>query len=99
MPAAGSWTVRAILGVMSSANVEVIRALMPDPETDVARMVRYLRSPGVEHAALKELESLFDPSFEAIGVYTGSPRYRGAVGLRDFWIEWLEPWASYHITV
>ena len=34
-----------------------------------------------------------------MGFYTGDTRYRGPYGLRDHWINWLEPWATYYIRV
>jgi ketosteroid isomerase-like protein len=83
---------------MSKENVEVIRSLLPDPETDVARMFRALRDPDRAAAARKGVEHLFHPEFEAFAFYN-STHYRGPDGLRDFWLDWLEPWASYYIGI
>ena len=83
---------------MSQENVETIRSLMPDPETDVARMVRDLREPTLAATARDAVEPLFHPDFEAVARHTAT-RYPGPDGLRDFWLDWLEPWASYYIGI
>jgi ketosteroid isomerase-like protein len=85
---------------MSAAvsNVDVIKALLPDPETDVARMFRDLTDPDRAAAAREAVAPFFDPEFEAISFYTPK-RYRGPDGLRDFWLDWLEPWDSYYIGI
>jgi len=83
---------------MSQENVEVIRALMPEPDTDVAAMFRQLRDPELAEVARKAVDRLFHPEFEAVAFYTPT-RYRGPDGLRDFWLDWLEPWATYYIGI
>jgi len=82
-----------------SENVEVIKALIPGPDQDVARMFRELQDPDLAAVREEEVGELFDPDFEAVASYTGDSHYRGPYGLRDFWIDWLEPWATYYIRV
>jgi ketosteroid isomerase-like protein len=83
---------------MSQENVETIKSLMPDSETDVARMFRDLRDPDLAATARESVEPLFHRDFEAVAHHT-STRYRGPDGLRDFWLDWLEPWATYYIGI
>jgi hypothetical protein len=45
---------------MSQQNVDVIRALLPDPATDVAWMFRDLGDTGRAAAAMEEVGPLFD---------------------------------------
>lgn len=81
---------------MSQQNVELVRALIPTPDTDVASL---LRDDSRFEAAREALEGLFEPGFEAVAVWQGGSTYSGVEGFRGMWLDWLEPWAAYHIHV
>jgi ketosteroid isomerase-like protein len=41
---------------------------------------------------------IFDPELESAAFWLGGGRsYRGLEGFRRMWLDWLEPWASYHV--
>jgi ketosteroid isomerase-like protein len=86
----------AILGSMSKENVDLIRALVPSPETDLAALFRDDQLFGETVAAL---ETVIDPEVESVANWTGGTRYVGIEGFRRLWLDWLEPWASYHSEV
>jgi ketosteroid isomerase-like protein len=82
------------LNPVSVENVELVRRLQPRPDADLATLFRD------EHAfALAEasLAPFFHPDCEVQGgpdsvtPLTGT----GLRGLRDIWLQWLAPWASY----
>jgi ketosteroid isomerase-like protein len=89
----GGYSVRT-----SQPNVEAIETLLPPPGTDLARMFRELRDPKLAAVAAEALQPLFHSEFEAVASYTPT-RYPGPYGLRDFWLDWLEPWATYFVDV
>jgi ketosteroid isomerase-like protein len=47
------------------------------------------------------LDPLIDPEVEAVALWEpGETRtYVGPEGLRRLWLDWLEPWSSYHVRV
>jgi ketosteroid isomerase-like protein len=81
---------------MSRENVELVRRLIPTPDTDVALL---FREEKLFEAARKALEPLIDPDFEAVAVWEGGTTYAGVEGFREMWLDWLEPWATYHVHV
>jgi ketosteroid isomerase-like protein len=78
---------------MSRENVELIRAVIPPPETDLAPLIR---EDQLFEAAAAALESVIDPEIESLANWMGGTRYVGVEGFRRLWLDWLEPWASYH---
>ncbi|MDQ3728400.1 MAG: nuclear transport factor 2 family protein [Actinomycetota bacterium] len=82
---------------MSQENVELVKALYPPPSADIAALFRDER--GFE--AMREgLSALLTDDFESVAVVLGQTRrYAGLVGLRQNWIDWLEPWATYRTTI
>lgn len=81
---------------MPQQNMEAIKAPLPGPETDLARL---FRDTDLIAGVREESESLFDPDFEAVSLYPGGTVYRGVDGLRDLWLDILEPWESYRFQV
>jgi ketosteroid isomerase-like protein len=81
---------------MSQENVELVLRLMPDPEADVAAMVRDDEQWELAAAALHEA---LHPDFEFIT--RGAPRdetpYPGVDGLRRGFLDWFGPWSSYRV--
>jgi hypothetical protein len=78
---------------MSRENVELIRALVPTPETDLATLFRDDRLFG---QAVVALESVVDSGVKSVAVWQGGATYIGMEGFRQMWLDWLEPWAEYH---
>jgi hypothetical protein len=77
---------------MSPENVEIIRALEPQPDTD---LVTLFRDDASADALMQALALLFHDDFETIATAVVHPRrYTGMDGLRDAWLEWFEPWRA-----
>jgi SnoaL-like domain len=82
---------------MSQENVELIRALQPDPGVDLAQLFRDDATAAALLEALApfvwaDLECFGGTSIEGV---SGS----GLNGLRAVWLEWLEPWESYRTEI
>jgi hypothetical protein len=81
---------------MSKENVELVRALIPPPETDLAPLFRddelFWQTAGA-------LEGVIDPEVESLANWMGGTRYVGVEGFRRLWLDWLEPWTSYHTQI
>jgi ketosteroid isomerase-like protein len=79
------------------SNLDLLRALLPDPEMDVAEL---FRDDAWFASTAEALAGLFDPAVEAVPAWRGAgTTYSGIDGFREMWIDWLEPWASYHVQV
>jgi SnoaL-like domain len=80
-----------------AGNADLIRALLPPPEVDLAQLIRDDEAFTATIAAVGEI---LDPELEAAAVWLGEGRsYRGLEGFRRMWLDWLEPWATYHVQV
>jgi hypothetical protein len=76
---------------------ESIRAMLPPPEVDLAQVVR---DDDAFAAAVERAGELLDPGLESAAFWLGGGRsYRGLDGFRRMWLDWLEPWATYHVHV
>jgi ketosteroid isomerase-like protein len=76
-------------------NVDLLRALLPDPGTDVAQL---FRDDAWFASTARALVGLFDPAVESVPAWRGGgTTYSGIEGFREMWLDWLEPWASYHV--
>jgi hypothetical protein len=76
---------------------DLIRALLPLPEVDLAKVVRDDEAFAASVAAAGEF---LDPGLESAAFWLGGGRsYRGLDGFRRMWLDWLEPWATYHAQV
>jgi SnoaL-like domain len=82
---------------MSQENVEIVRALIPPPDTDVASL---LRDDSLFEQTKAALEPLIDPAIESVAIWQGgATTHVGIDGFRKLWLDWLEPWATYHVRV
>jgi ketosteroid isomerase-like protein len=78
-------------------NVDRLRALLPDPETEVTQL---FRDEAWFTATAKAAAEVFDPAVESVPAWRGAgTTYAGIDGFREMWLDWLEPWASYHVQV
>jgi hypothetical protein len=78
-------------------NVDLLRALLPDPGTDVTQL---FRDEDWFAATAEAVAELFDPAVESVPAWRGAgTTYSGIDGFREMWLDWLEPWASYHVQV
>jgi len=78
-------------------NVDLLKALLPDPGTDVAQL---FRDDDWFATTAEALAGLFDPAVESVPAWRGAgTTYSGIDGFREMWLDWLEPWASYHVQV
>jgi ketosteroid isomerase-like protein len=82
---------------VSRQNVELLGALLPAPETDVADLFR----DEDRFAAIAEgLVGMLDPQIESVPAWRGGRTvHSGIDGFREMWIDWLEPWEAYHVKV
>ena len=81
---------------MSQENVEVVRRLLgPFEQGDV---VPLFRDDTINASLRSASEPFFTPDFECVFVREDIRRakYFGLDGLRTAWLDWLEPWESYH---
>ena len=78
---------------MSQENVELVKALFPQPDTDIVPMFRD------EHTFAQVREALspfLAHDFQSAIVLPAQTRtYPGLDGFRKNWLDWLEPWATY----
>ena len=81
---------------MSPRNVELIEALIPTADTDVAPLFRDER---LFEASKQALAPLLHPDFESVAVWQGGTTYAGVEGFREMWLDWLQPWATYYVEV
>jgi hypothetical protein len=83
---------------VSQANVEIVQSLIPPPDTDLAAL---LRDDGLFNQARTALEPLIDPGVESVAIWQGgaATTHVGIDGFRKLWLDWLEPWSSYHVRV
>ena len=82
---------------MSRENVELVKALYPPPDADIAALFRDERTfDGMSEA----LRPLLTDDFESVLVFPAETRTAaGLEGLRKHWLDWLEPWASYRTRI
>ena len=81
---------------MSRENVELIRALIPPSDVDLALL---FRDDMLFQQARAALGPLIDPDIESVATFRGDATYAGIEGFRRMWLDWLEPWATYHSRV
>jgi SnoaL-like protein len=82
---------------VSHAKVDLLRALLPDPGSDVAQL---FRDEDWFASTAEAVAGLLDPGVESVPAWRGAgTTYLGIDGFREMWLDWLEPWASYHVQV
>jgi ketosteroid isomerase-like protein len=83
--------------VVSRENVELIKALYPQPGSDIAAL---FRDEHTFEGMLEALRPFVADDFESVMVFHGQIRtYAGLEGLRKNWLDWLEPWATYRTSI
>jgi hypothetical protein len=76
---------------------DLVRALLPSSDFDLARVVRH---EDAFRATVEASGGVIDPQVESVAPWLGEGRcYRGLDGFRRLWLDWLEPWATYHVHV
>ena len=81
---------------MSQENLDLVRALIPQG-TDIVRLFRNEAT----FARIREaIAPLLTDDFQNVVVLPAQTRtLAGPEGLRDNWLDWLEPWATYRVTI
>ena len=82
---------------MSTENVDLISALQPDSDVDLAGLFRDDES----WANLREIfEQVFHDDIETGFVGVGQEsRSHGVDGFREVWLEWVGPWETYRADI
>lgn len=80
---------------MSQEKIDLVKKLIPPVGTDYTSLFR----DDVVWAAVKAaVEPLIEPDFEGAFVAWGQQLmgFAGLDGMREAWLQWLSPWASYY---
>jgi ketosteroid isomerase-like protein len=78
-------------------NADLIRAMLPSPEADIAHL---FRDQDAFESTVAALAGILDPNLESVAVWAGEGRtYKGIDGFRQLWLDWLEPWDTYQVQV
>ena len=84
---------------MSRENVGIVRRLLgPFEQGDIAPL---FRDDAINASITAASEPFFTPDFQCVFVRedVGRAEYAGLDGLRAAFLDWLEPWESYHAGV
>jgi ketosteroid isomerase-like protein len=81
---------------MSHENVELAEAMVPQ-DTDIVPLFRDEDT----FAQMRHAFSAFlTDDFQSVMAFPAQTRtYSGLEGLRENWLDWLEPWATYRVTI
>ena len=83
---------------MSQENVELVRQLQPAPGIDLTEL--FQRGDEAEAAAaIEDASPMFTDDFVCVFHLLASEPRPGLAGLRSAWLDWLEPWDSYHAEI
>ena len=81
---------------MSQENMELVKALIPQG-TDI---VPLFKGETASAQALEALGPFFADDFQSVIVLPAQSRtVAGLEGFRENWLDWLEPWGAYRITI
>ena len=83
---------------MSRENVELVRRLQPAPDVDIAQLVR---DDDINARWVGAVTSVFHSDFECVmmSATEGLTTYVGLDGLREAWLDWTAPWATYRTEI
>jgi len=81
---------------MSQENVEIVRALIPPPDADLAPI---LREDSLFEATSEALGFVLHSELESVAVWQGGTAYAGVQGFREMWLDWLQPYVAYYTQV
>jgi ketosteroid isomerase-like protein len=77
---------------VSQQDVELVRSLVAPAEVDLAGV---MRNDEIAAALEEQTRGSFEPDFECTLATVTEKRRRGFEGLREIWLDWMEPWATY----
>lgn len=80
---------------MSEADVNVVKSFQPPLGFDLFSILQKNAPPAVVEEAMAGFRPFLTPDFVCVYHGSGDGERRGAMGLREVWLEWLEPWESY----
>jgi len=78
---------------MASEDVELVRSLVPPPEVDWAAVIR---DDAIAKGLEEESADVFAADFRCGLAGVTETWLPGFEGLRSLWLEWLDPWTTYH---
>jgi len=79
---------------MSRENVELVKALYPEPDTDIVQLFQD------DETFARMVGPLLTDDFQSVMVFPAETRtYAGPEGFRKNWLDWLAPWATYRSTI
>ncbi len=83
---------------MSQENVELIRSVLPGPETDI---VALFNDDSASGELMQRWTPALDPDFVSVKHLPGAEpdAAQGLSGLRAGWLDWLAPWSSYRTEI
>jgi ketosteroid isomerase-like protein len=83
---------------MSQENIELVRSLLPGPDTD---MVALFNDGSASGELMQTWAPLLGPDFVSVKHFPGAEpdTAQGLHGLRAGWLDWLAPWASYRTEI
>ena len=82
---------------MARENVELVKALLPQPDANIIPLFRDQEVFAEVGAAIRPF---LTDDFQSVMVFPGESRtYAGLEGFRKNWLDWLEPWTTYRTTI
>jgi ketosteroid isomerase-like protein len=77
---------------VSQEDVKLVRSLVAPATVDLAGV---MRDDEIAAALEEHTRDSFEPDFECTLATVTDKRRRGFEGLREIWLDWLEPWTTY----
>jgi ketosteroid isomerase-like protein len=83
---------------VSQENVELVRSVMPAPDTD---LIALFIDDSSSSELMRTIAPALDPDFVSVKHVPGAEpdAAKGLHGLRAGWLDWLAPWASYRAEI
>ena len=81
---------------MASGSADLVRAMVPGPDVDLATL---LRDDGLFNRLAESLSQLVAPDAECTAMWQAEKSYRGIEGFRELWLDWIEPWSGYRVGI
>lgn len=79
---------------MSQADVDLVRNIQSPPDADL-RDVFFRGDDEGAAAAIEALSTVFTEDFTCVFHGLSADERPGVSGLRQAWLDWLEPWETY----
>src|SRR4051794_28762908 len=80
---------------MTQEAVDIVRAFQPDSGVDLIQLLARDEDALTVEATLDWLQRFLTEDFVCAFHALGYGERRGAAGLREIWLDWLQPWESY----